>query len=428
MKSRTKRALGLASGAVVVGILVALLAAQAYANRQVEQARVRFEAEAGPLDPLQYAPPAVARLENAATWYLAASHALVLDDADTEILGHAGRIPLVEWDERLRLAVSGVLQRSQPARDLLRQAEGLDSSNYRIDYADTLVVDTSFLLPLLRMSRLPLAEGRLALLEGDQDGALAMARLSARLAASLRRENLLLMMLVANAVENHFLELAHDLVEGTEDPGALQALDEELAHLDSSTLPLKTIFAGNGAGLYAKMTRNLDSEFRFDRRWGSVRRFFWGWTVTLALAAPLDIYSELAAASNLPYAEFVERLERRQMGKGGPVRKIIAAQLIPNYFSAVERYQATLSARQLARLAVELRRGGLDSGAYPVDLSGLAELAAASSYTREAVSYEVRHDGTARLTYPDAIAAWEKNNPQATQIPPQLEWELAPLE
>ena len=115
MKTTTKRLFGLVLGLVLVLVLIAVSVLNAYANRQLAKAVARFEAEAGPLDPAAYAPPDIDREDNAATWYLAAAHALVLSDEDT-IRGLVVMVVSPDDGEVIFTNIAGTIDLRQLAR------------------------------------------------------------------------------------------------------------------------------------------------------------------------------------------------------------------------------------------------------------------------------------------------------------------------
>lgn len=304
MKRTTRRALGLSLALFAVVVLSGLLAVRLWAQHEDSTARARFQKEAGPLRLSAYAPAGVEREANAAVWFRAAGHALVLGDEEEESLSRAARTPAGEWDAGLRRGVEAVLEQTGPARELLARAARFERSSYDIDYAAGLAVDQDFLLPLFKLSRLPVAQARLRLLEADLPGAVAATRIAARLADSLRRESVLLAMLFANAVESQFLSLVQELLAAKIGPDGLSALADELAQLDRATQPLARIFAFEGAAGYAATSGELAAGYRPD--WGPVRSFLFGWMIELGRSASLDTYRELAQACRLPYPEFVQ--------------------------------------------------------------------------------------------------------------------------
>ena len=74
-----------------------------------------------------------------------------------------------------------------------------------------------------------------------------------------------------------------------------------------------------------------------------------------------------------------------------------------DHLTAIHRDQATLSARRLARVAIEQRRARISGADYPAALPS----APTSIYTGETATWRRLDDGSAEIAFPETERAWE---------------------
>lgn len=412
----------------IVALVVILAGALATAHwstaRYVERTLEAFRSEVGPLDPDFYRPPRVAEADNAAVSYLAAAEALGLASDESELL-KALVFGDSDWQEQDVHSVEALLESLGPVRELLSKADRLRSSNYGIDYSEVFTSGAGDLPSMLRLSKVLLFEARLASRRGDVEALLTSARSSAGLAASLRREGLVIYMLVATAAEKVFLQIVAEELERGATVEILEGFSRDLETLDRATLPLSTIFASEGAAGHQAML--VAHTARGGGNWSRPEWVFRGWLTERVNVGAIDVYRELVAASEAPFTELSTRLDAEGALKARTVNGKVRSMLVPNLLDGIGRYQATLSSRQLAVAAIEVRRLGLGAGAYPA-ASNLGASLEPSPYTGEMPDYERLEDGSVRLSYPEAADLWRERNSQLKLMGrTRLEWTLPPL-
>ncbi len=70
--------------------------------------------------------------------------------------------------------------------------------------------------------------------------------------------------------------------------------------------------------------------------------------------------------------------------------------------------QATLALRQMTALGLEVRRAGLERGAYPTDLSAFPGAKIPDPFSGKPIAYTLHPDGSATLAVPDADSLYQK--------------------
>lgn len=422
-RRRVLRLFLLIGGTVVVLLLAMRFGLRVYSTARLERAQERFTSEAGPLELAAYAPPPVEeREENAAAWLRAGAAALILSDEETAFLADRVRSLASGWSAEDAERMEAVLRRHAPARELLQRAADLEASSYEIEYARAAEIEIPNFIPLLTAGRLLTTESDYRLARGDLEGARLALRTLERLVASLRRESLVITALVGSALERMWLGQVQALAAGTASPGVVAALAADLEHLERTAVPAKKPFAADGAFTSMNLSRVV-SDFS-----GPGWFLVGSWHRPLASSLLLERFVLLVERLQEPLAEQdVAALEPRTT----PVwvdwvgADMLADQLVPNFYDGLQKEQATLAARRLARAGLAVRLQGLTEGGYP---QGLPE-PVRSPFTGEEALYERQPDGSVVLALPEDAAAWETiSAPRSPSgVAPPFRWQMPPV-
>lgn len=372
---------------LALGVTAALagqgFAGPAGADDPVRQARERFEASVGPLDPAAYRAEPVADEDNAAHWFLAGATALDLSPDDQERLSSlVERLP-ESWSATETAWLRQVVTREEAALELLHRGADCTASAFPAIPADT-ELDPTPLLDLRRASRLLLAAGLLELEERTRSGGDAPVRALDTLGAlsdSLAAQPEMLYLLFGVATQGDYLLALHHAVESPGTPPALlRSLEGRLGDRSASEA-----FADSIALTAAEAARRITES---DEP-GSAA----------AEASLLDELRLMVEAARDP-AGATSHLDATT-AEPDSVGKVVTALLVPNLWETLVRLQATEAARQLARAAVAARLEAAARGAYPRDVTLEPD-----PYTATAPEYTRFPDGSALLANPAAAAAW----------------------
>ncbi len=403
----------------VGGLLVAaaglLLLVQHRGARRLAEALARFELEIGTLDPLAHAPPDLPDAENAAFWFGKGHAALVLDDTDRAALTDF-------WDndrEALGPAVEAFLERNGTALGHFRHAGELRFSSWGVGYDTGPNPPMPDLLEQLWVKKVIATDARAALAAGDLKRVAADARALASLHRSLEREPLLIFQLIAGSVElSH-----HDLVQRIllSDLGDTELLRELAEQLDARSTgeALRAAFAVEGSWMKSTIEQSTEDAGPLWKRLRNAPARVWA---PYESAAGVDLYYRVATAVELP----ATRIETHVYSapKSTPVMGIIAEMLVPNLIDGLEKHRATVAARRLARLAIELRLHALEHGDYPASLEGFPGGEPSDPYAEGSVRFERSEDGTVTVSFPGADGYWQRRYSHPMRNKPIFVWRL----
>lgn len=315
-----------------------------------------------------------------------------------------------------------ILKRNDAALDLLDRMSTLNQSSFGLTYAHGLDMDIPNLYLFLQARKLLGCKWRMDLGEGNVVEVLRTAASLEHMAAALVHEPLLISTLVGHVAEKEYHELIHQFLTKA-DETTLSIFDVQLRHLRSMAVPIRTVLAAEGAMTYWSLAQSGSSAlYTNSEETGSALR---RWTLVdrrLVMAASVEVYADLVQNSTAPITT--------RKGEVWPSRFNVGPQnvwremLLETANSAIERHQATESARILAGLAVDLCRKSWAVGTYPLNLSEFR--AEPSPYTGEHVKYELHEDGSATLSFPKADRFWESRNKDEPPAKPRFVWNLPP--
>lgn len=388
---RVLRAL-LVTIAVVVGMsLLALLVIDLYGAHRLAEVSKRYEREVGSLSLSTFVRPRVAAEQNAVTWQRPGILAAVFFPGDQDVIGSLSGKRFADWkaDETTRLEV--ILERNTPALTLLLRARGMKASNWDIPYEQGTTAKIPNLLSALYAAKMLAARGRLALGRGDGETALVSAEALGTIARSHEAESSLILFLIGLAIEKYQIGLVHELATSPlATPPELDRLEESVCDVDLKGALRNALRFGTAA-----MAHDVQAEEMLD-------------------SVDSVVPSKLAPAlADLVAATVIEANLDADRKAGGPVHAPLAEAgsgdrpwgwwtrmpvvIGGNLNSASARATATASARNLARLAIALRREALATGHYPPTLPAIDGVPADDPLTGGPRAYEVRSDGSAEL-------------------------------
>lgn len=419
------RAFSVARWALLL-LLALWLGLRLHTRYEVRSAVPRFEAEHGPFAELWEGRERLLRDENAANRYRAAF--LLVDESHLDewaTIPH--RALLAEPAELLHGELAEALAR---AADLNRSALALVDDAATVEACDFDVVDpfdpTTRTFQLLRLHRLELALARRALVRKDADEAAARFRASLALERCVLGGRLSIDRVLSQALDRTLLDVLHrGLASGELDP-VLEALALELDRRGDA--PTRREILRYEAWVYRPEILLTEFPAR-QRRSRNGRDAILaevdpsGRGAGDALFSALGVRDLFAAATLRAKSRAISSLDDPQPPEPAHPRWWRPTSFIERVLFEVERDawhshrrdRAIRASLALARVAIELRRRGLEQGAYPSEPSD-ADL-----------RLEPGSDGSAVLTWPQEERAWEsiREEGDPTRLP--WTWTLPPL-
>jgi hypothetical protein len=378
--------------AIVCGLgLLAALAIRIYGAHRLAEVSKRYEREVGPLSLEGFVRPRIAVEKNAVTWQRPGALAAVFFPRDMDVVGRLTTKRFTEWTAEDTAQLEAILERNTPSLTLLDRSRGMREANWEIPYEQGTTAKIPNLMAAINAAKMLNARGRLALGRGDRETALASGETLGALARSHEAESSLIMLLIGLAIEKLQLALVNDFVSA---PGATPAeLDRLEASLCDADLkgPVRSAIRGAAAA----NVRDVHAEAILD----AVHNPF-----PLGLSSVL---ADLVAAEMIEASRDAEKdvfepvkaplVEAGSENSGGGWRARVRAVIGQNLATASARSTAIASARELAHIAIALRRESLASGRYPENLPAIAGIPAIDPLTGGPRAYVVKGDGSAAL-------------------------------
>lgn len=401
-RSSIVRRMGLILAGALILVLLASLVVHLVGRSQYAAAVDRFEDELGDVIPsletgallteiATYAPDPVAEPENAAKYLVAGGGAVLWAEGDLETIQSLLVIPTAEWSQKHREQVRRLVERNRTGLDLMARAVPLSGADFEMSYDDLVHLEVPNLLRLLRAGLLLDLEARLAFAEGEPEKGLKALTTLERLNRSLRQEHVLIFSLVAHVTEKVMLQGITDVLGSTEpwavELGTLDRLEALLPEDDLLAFTRKVI-ALDAAVVSTGIREGWPEEVidREPQAWLS--RYLHGHREAAAFLDEGRVSASLVGQS---YALVQEDFA------GDPEVDELAA-----YRNAVAKGQLALSQRQMVRTALELRRRGVERGAYSDPCPDLGTLSEHDPFVGQPLRCEVRPDGSLRLEIPGA--------------------------
>jgi hypothetical protein len=380
--------------ALVVGLgLFGALAIHLYGAHRLADVSRRYEREVGPLSVRAFVRPKVAVEENAVTWQRPGVLAAVFFPGDQALVGSLSARPFSDWSRDDASSLEAVLARNGPAIELLEHARGMRASNWEIAYDQGTTAKIPNLLAAVNAAKMLAARGRLAHGRGDRETAIVTAETLGALARSHEAEPSTIVLLIGLAIERLQLGLVHELTASAiTSRDDLDRLDASLCDEDLSGAVRHTI-RGDAAAIVHDVGSESESMLTslhtaLHRR---IRR------VLANVVAAVALEAHRAAEKNVGGPVIAPLPDTSTDEEGGGWWNRLANVYAPNVASVSARATATASARDLARLAIALRRAASVDGRYPATLPTIAGVPTDDPLTGGPRGYVVRADGSAEL-------------------------------
>lgn len=370
---------------VALGVLVWLLHERFYqpwyeeklrtaAAEELAEAKERFSAEIWSLDPEDHLREPVPDVENVAHWAVAGGAAVVDDGAFGELLDAIARAAPADSREEAEVSVDRLgpgLAWNQPALSLLRRMHGLERSTYGLDYGrlgEMVLPDPAELhhaAALLHLdARDAAAAGEVERLTRDL-GALDV------FAVSLRRESSWELQKVAANVERLLLASVRRALVAGVDPDLLAPFVAEdpstdLCERSGRTLAWEAasdLLVRPGGMRLGAMQRSLDDPWER-------KHFLARYDHHAATLLDLLAKRSLLCDHEDPFWDLLAAYGAKSRTFPSPVPQHWL-ELAPAGLAELGLRRA--AHRRLGRVALDVRRKGLDVGQYPDDLSTFRE-------------------------------------------------------
>jgi hypothetical protein len=380
------------AASVVVGlVLFAALSVHLYGAHKLASVSRQFETEVGPLSLQALVKKKLPPERNSVTWLRPGVLATVYLTGDQDVVGSLFAEPFGTWPPEETAKLREILDRNGPALALLDRARGIKESNWDIDYTEGMTAKIPNLLAAMNVSKLLTARGRMALAEGDRETALASVEMLGALARSHEAERATIVFLIGLAIEKNQIALVHEIVASpSTTPAELDRVEASFCNEDLTRAMHQTM-----RGSAAAAVRDFHDGSLLQQIHGVLYR---------TIGRPL---SRLFAASA------VEAHREAERSVGAPVKAPLGPNLgddrergwfdwpldavSTNLTSVAARATATSSARQLAILAIALRRDALATGSYPASLPSIEGVSPDDPLTGGTRAYAVRPNGSAEL-------------------------------
>jgi hypothetical protein len=287
--------------------------------------------------------------------------------------------------------LQAILERNRPAIDLLERARTMRASNWEIPYEEGTTAKIPNLLAAVNAAKMLVARGRLALGRGDRETAMASVETLGSLARSHEAESATIMLVIGLAIERLQIALVHELLTST------PATPQELDRLEASLCDEDLIRAARQAlrGNAAAIAHDLDSPSILWKFHDALYRRFAAALGKVVAAAAIESHRAAEKRLGQPIRAPLGSVDE-ETGDGGWWKHLLSL-YGANFESVSARTTATASARDLARLAIALRRQALATGRYPASLPAIEGVSVNDPLTGEPRVYEVRADGSAEL-------------------------------
>lgn len=421
MKNKYVRTWILIVAAIFLLALVGIGALRVYSDSRLHRAVARYQKDVGALTGQTYTLPPILETNNIATWMNAGANALVITtDERNNLLSNLLSTPYEKWDSNSKTQFREILKRNKQALKLLDRMGNLTQSSFGLTYTNGLDMEIPNLYVALQARKLLACKWRMDLAEGEIAEVARAATALERMAAALEHEPLLISTLVGHVSEKENHELIQSVLPKA-DVGMLSQFSQQLQHLRQMAVPIHTVLAAKGSMTYWSLNQsglrdvfeNSEQKASNLRRWILVDR-------RLVMAASMETYADLVRTSKMPIT--INADQPLPVGLVLGPSRIWRELLVELAYSAIERHQATESARILAELAVAVCGKGRVAGEYPKTLSEFST--AKSPYTGESVQYQLQKDGSATLSFPKADQLWDKRMETEPPSKPKFVWNL----
>ncbi|OYW04555.1 MAG: hypothetical protein B7X11_02805 [Acidobacteria bacterium 37-65-4] len=279
-------------------------------------------------------------------------------------------------------------------------------------------IKATYRLDLLRAAQLLDADGRDALRLDDMDRLFADAGALRLLASAQEREDELIDPLLGIYAERLSLAVIREAAGlPSLRPGDIDRLSALLPTVDLAAA-LHRAVGYEAAGMMDRIANGTEAEhlgIQLGLR-GHLENWLRG---DAEIARALRGWAAWAESMSQPYARRLAAPPARESVSDNPF-------VWGSQGKTAGRVQAALALRQMTALGLEVRKAGLERGAYPADLSAFPGAASPDPFTGKPVAYTLHPDGSATLSIPGGDALYDKLS--AGKVPTiGATWTLPPV-
>jgi hypothetical protein len=378
--------------AAVIGIgLLGVLAIRLYGAHRLARVTERYEREVGSLSVYGFARKKIPVEQNAVTWQRPGVLAAVFFPDDSSLVGSLSAKRFSAWTAEDTSKLETILARNGPSLELLDRARGIKASNWDIPYQLGTTAKIPNLLAAINAAKMLNARGRLALGRGDRERALASAEALGSLARSHEQESALIVVLIGLVIEKLQLALVNEITSSAlATPAELDRLEASLCDEDLTSAVRRSIRSSAAA-----IAHDVDAQPALGDDHGVIPRSLVSALANVVAAAAVESHGDADRAVGAPIRAPLPTIDPANR-KGGWWQHLLAS-YGANYESVLPRATATASARDLARLAIALRREALVSGSYPAIPPAIHGVPADDPLTGGPRAYVVNGNGSAEL-------------------------------
>lgn len=409
------RFLGIAFAGLLVLSLAAFLALSIYATRVLERAEQAYTTVFGEVSLVEIGPPAPPSEQNAATWLLAGS-AAIIDIADRGLPSRLSRTREETWSESERKMVARTLEANRPAFELLERALNCTGSSLGIQYADGTYAQVPDFGALSKAHRLVLTRTRIALANEDAAAVADGLRLMTAFTDALARESLLISAMIVMKFDLGYLHAVREALErGLGDSMWLEEVDSSVADMNRRDM-LWRAFRVQGAAAHSFSIAAMEQAGGGSPMLARLARPAFRIMKASLLQAPTD------AAGRLD-TPFSVRAQGDPKPEPRPLHWPGIPSNLPLLMNSIGKQQAHETTRQLTVEAIRLTREQLATGSYPDD----DRLPAADPWTASPYERSVEPDGSLVLASPRALEFYRANGARRNSAFADLfRWKLPP--
>jgi hypothetical protein len=309
---------------------------------------------------------------------------------DSSLVGALSAKRFSAWSAEDTTKIEPILARNQPAIELLERARGLKESNWEIPYEQGSAARLPNLLAAINAAKLLNARGRYALGRGQLETAVASAEALGALARSHEAEGATIVLVIGLAIEKLQIALVQEIVLSPVTTRAeLDRVEASLCDEDLTRALRRSIRASASA-----IAIDFDPESALGDIDGVIQRRIARALGDVFAAAMIESYQNADRHLGEPIQA---PLPRAEDGRENRWWKRLLADSGANLENVSTRATATASARELAHLALALRRIALDDGRYPAGLPAIEGVPVTDPLTGGPREYVVHGDGSAEL-------------------------------
>lgn len=349
--SNTSRRIGILAALLLLALPLIGLGMHFYGQSTWTKTMKAFEADYGSLDYTKFDRPAPPEDKNAAEWLMGGAAAIVTSADEKALVNEMSRHRPAGWSAQQISDLRAVLTANQSAMDVMGKAVGLTESHFGIRYSEGWAMEFPDFISLLNAGKLLSVHAQLVASEGNPGQAIVSLEILERMIRALYEEPTIISRLVGCALERMSLQVVSEMLMtpqvSAETLAALPGLIQtgEVHTEMRSLLPFDVAVGASALRQGYRKSDLTDFGNLPDRSW--LRGYLLG---DLHAAEELETVRSAMTATAKPFGVAPDAFENCG-------RPILA--------NAVSKMQAVMAQRELVLAALDIRRAGLEAGAYP---------------------------------------------------------------